>query len=245
MRRLVVRFTILEIMLVAVVEAAVVVWTMRHPPLYRLPLINAMAIAVLIGFKVGQSRPRMTHRRWLLLIAVSAALIGGAYQGTEWSLRLKEEVRARQGVVSNLHQHLDQNVSKVSSLSTRIRQSTGQAVLDPRHDRWVRELAQAQSSATYWQGVIPKFERLTNRPWEAYPEGLYRRFDIYRYYLSDREQDYLNRYNERWPALYWSSVGSTTAIFLYLMLILFLGVIGQRFVPLRRPEVPGEDMGSE
>jgi hypothetical protein len=144
----------------------------------------------------------------MLLVALVALLIGGAFEGKRLALVLKEEVRARQSVVDQIDSTWKQDQSWIASLEPRIAKSRQQATPDPRHDHWTKQLAYHRASAARMSRVKPKYERLAARPWEAFPkdEG------YERYYMDANELYYYNRYLDHTVFVLWSLCGGVLGV---------------------------------
>jgi hypothetical protein len=179
---------------------------------------------------------RMTTRSLMLIIAFFAVLIGGAIEGMKLAVDLKEEMRARQGVVDEIDNSLKQANIWINNLERRLAKSKQQATLDPRHDHWTKDLAHRRTSADRLARVKPKYERLAYYPWEAFPDS---KNDFYeRYYLTGSELYHFNRYLDHRAYVIWSFSGAAVAVSLILVSALLIGLIARRLIHFRSDRTP-------
>ena len=176
---------------------------------------------------------RLSVRRMMFLVAVATLLLSGGFLGMEMGTRLKEEVRARRAVADKIGGFLDQGDSRIYSLEMRIARSERQAARDPRHDRWVGELAWNRSRAASLRRDLPTYERLASFPWLPFPEGAWERE-----YLDERDMFLLNRSLERKAAILWSGSGAAVAVLAILLLVLLVNVMARRFLQTCRTGPP-------
>jgi hypothetical protein len=159
-------------------------------------------------------RIRFTVRSMMMLVAVVAVLLAGIPVGMKLGLNLKEEVRARRAVVERIKSWLNQSNAWIQSREMRIARSEGQAVRDPRHERWLEELPEWRATAASCRRDLPVYERLARYPWLPFPKG---RYD--REYLSASEFAYINRFQDHRAAAIWSGAGAAAFVLGTLMLI--------------------------
>ena len=164
----------------------------------------------------------------MILIAVVPLLIDAALRGMRWGIELKEERRARQSVVHGITGGLQWAAARIESLDRRVASSERQESRDPRHERWVREVAQWRAVETRLREQLPTYQRLAVHLWEPFPRRGYDRS-----YLDPKELKYINRYVEPQAAALWSIAGATIAVALTSLFLLALGLLARRLRRLR------------
>jgi hypothetical protein len=181
------RFALRDFMAAMAVGAVVTTWSVHNDPA-RFPLIAAAVISLAVVFRTAARRPRAGVGRWVVTGAAAAVLLAGARIGGAWGLELKEELRARQGLVAQQAGIVKSLDARIVSLQQRIPESEGSETRNPRHDRWVKELAKVRSRGGLVRRKLATYRRLATRPWEAFPGG-----GGERVYLETSERAYLNR----------------------------------------------------
>jgi hypothetical protein len=90
-------------------------------------------------------RLRFTVRSLMLLVAVVATLIAMPPKGIEWGIRAKEEVRARRAVVEHLSEAVTYYTKQMDRIGRLIARSSREPQKDPRHEEWVKSVANYQA----------------------------------------------------------------------------------------------------
>ena len=168
-------------------------------------------------------RLRFTLRSLMMLVAVVALLLAGIPAGMNLGLSVKEEARARQGVVDQINSWLDQSKSWIESRQLRIARSERQAVHDPRHRRWLEEVTEWNAIAVSCRRDLPVYERLAKYPWLPFPDGRHKRD-----YLSADALAYINQFQEHRAASIWAASGAAVVVLGILTLVLIALVVGRR-----------------
>jgi hypothetical protein len=112
-------------------------------------------------------RPRLTVRLMMAMVAVAALLLAGPVEIIRYKLR--ERALVCQRVAEQDEGLLPAIEAKVASLAWRIAKFEQRSPRDPRHERWVKELADEQRLASRVRAEIPVFRRLSSHPWEQIP----------------------------------------------------------------------------
>jgi hypothetical protein len=103
----------------------------------------------------------------MAMVAVTALLLAGPVEIIRYKLR--ERALICQRAAEQDEGLLPAIEAKVASLKWRIAKFEQRSPRDPRHERWVKELADEQRLASRVRAEIPVFRHLSTHPWEPIP----------------------------------------------------------------------------